>query len=59
MRRTDVDTGAPYRTMFDHYGIRCAFLPADSKMLERLETDHWTSRFHDDRWAVVTAPGVD
>jgi hypothetical protein len=56
---TAVDSGAPYRAMFDRYGIRCAFLPADSKMIVRLEADHWTSRFHDDRWAVLTAPGVD
>jgi len=56
---TAVDSGAPYRAMFDRYGIRCAFLPADSKMIERLETDHWTSRFHDDTWAVLTAPGAN
>ncbi len=56
---TAVDAGAPYRAMFDRYGIRCAFLPASSKMIERLETDHWTSRFRDDRWAVLTAPGGD
>jgi len=56
---TAVDNGAPYRAMFDRYGIRCAFLPADSKMIERLETDHWMSRFHDDTWAVLTAPGAN
>lgn len=28
---TAVDTGAPYRALFDRFGIRCAFLPADSK----------------------------
>ena len=56
---TAVDNGAPYRAMFDRYGIRCAFVPADSKMIERLETDHWTSRFRDDTWAVLTAPGAD
>jgi hypothetical protein len=56
---TAVDAGAPYREMFDRFGIRCAFLPADSKMVARLATDHWRSRFHDDRWAVLTAPGAD
>ena len=56
---TAVDAGAPYRAMFGRYGIRCAFLPADTKMTERLEADHWTRRFRDDRWAVLTAPGAD
>jgi hypothetical protein len=56
---TAVDTGAPYRALFDRYRIRCAFLPVDSKMIGRLATDHWQSRFQDDRWAVMTAPGAN
>jgi hypothetical protein len=56
---TAVDSGAPYRALFDRYRIRCAFLPAESRMIERLEADRWRTSFHDDRWAVLTAPGVD
>jgi hypothetical protein len=56
---TEIDGGAPYRPTFARYGIRCAFLPAESKMLGRLSADRWRTRFHDDKWAVLTAPGVD
>jgi hypothetical protein len=54
---TAVDTGAPYRALFDRFGIRCAFLPAESKMIGRLTADRWMLRFSDDRWAVLVAPG--
>ena len=33
---TAVDAGAAYRAMFERYGIRCAFLPTESKMIDRL-----------------------
>jgi hypothetical protein len=56
---TAVDLGAPYRPLFDRYGIHCAFLPTDSKMIARLTADLWTMRFQDDRWAVLAAPGAD
>ena len=56
---TAIDSGAPYRPTFDRYGIRCAFLPTESKMIERLTTDRWRTRFRDDKWAVLTAPGAD
>jgi hypothetical protein len=56
---TAVDTGAPYRPLFDRYGIRCAFLPVESKMIGRLTADRWSTRFRDERWAVLTAPGAD
>ena len=52
-----VDRGAPYRPLFDRWGIRCAFLPADSKTIDKLTLDRWQTRFRDDRWAVLTAPG--
>jgi hypothetical protein len=45
-------------TLFDRFGIRCAFLPAESKMIGRLTADRWTKRFSDDRWAVLVAPGA-
>ena len=55
---TAVDLGAPYRDLFDRYGIRCAFLPVESKMIGRLTAERWTMRFRDDRWAVLVAPGA-
>jgi hypothetical protein len=55
---TAVDAGAPYRELFDRFGIRCAFLPAESKIIGRLKADRWTMRFNDDRWAVLVAPGA-
>jgi hypothetical protein len=55
---TAVDAGAPYRELFDRFGIRCAFLPAESTMIGRLTADRWSIRFRDDRWAVLVAPGA-
>jgi hypothetical protein len=55
---TAVDAGAPYKDLFDRFGVRCAFLPAESKMIGRLTADRWTMRFSDDRWAVLVAPGA-
>jgi hypothetical protein len=55
---TAVDNGAPYRAMFDRYGIRCAFVPTDSKMMQTLSADRWQTRFRDERWAVLAAPGA-
>jgi len=55
---TAVDVGAPYQELFDRFQIRCAFLPVESKMIGRLSADRWTTRFRDDRWAVLVAPGA-
>jgi hypothetical protein len=52
-----IEQGAPYQPVFDRYGIRCAFLPASSKMTRRLRADGWRPRFLDDSWAVLAAPG--
>lgn len=53
-----IETGAPYRPVFDRYGIRCAFLPAVSQMSARLRADGWRPRFLDDTWSVLAAPGA-
>ncbi len=52
-----IESGAPYRPVFDRYGIRCAFLPASSRMSARLRADGWRPRFLDDTWSVLVAPG--
>jgi len=56
---TAVDSGTPYRPLFDRYGIRCAFLPVESKTIGVLTADRWRTTFRDDRWAVLAAPGAD
>jgi hypothetical protein len=50
------DQGGPYRPLFERYGIRCAILPAASKLLERLRADRWRDLYLDDKWAVAAAP---
>lgn len=50
----DIDHGGPYQNLFSRYGIRCAFLPADSKLVGRLRADGWQTPFWDDQWAVMT-----
>jgi hypothetical protein len=47
---------APYRPLFERWGIRCAFLPASSEMPATLARDGWTTRFRDDRFVVLAAP---
>jgi hypothetical protein len=54
-----VEAGAaPYRPLFTRFGIRCAFLRIESPTVPRLVADGWTTRFRDDTWAVLTAPGI-
>jgi hypothetical protein len=53
-----LENDAPYRPMFQRWGIRSAFLPADSTLVARLRGDGWRSRFADDKWVVLVAPGA-
>jgi hypothetical protein len=53
-----VESAGDYETMFDRYGITCAFLPEDSPTLPRLRHAGWRTRFSDDKWAVLAAPHV-
>jgi hypothetical protein len=46
----------PYRSLFDRWGIRCAFLPVASSTVAALERDGWITRFRDDRYTVQSAP---
>jgi hypothetical protein len=47
---------APYRPLFERWGIRCAFLPVGSPTLAALDRDGWVNRWRDGRWAVLSAP---
>jgi hypothetical protein len=39
------------------YGITCAFLPVESRTVKALDRLGWTTRFRDDRYVVLAAPG--
>jgi hypothetical protein len=47
----------PYRPLFERWGIGCAFLGPKSKLGLRLAAEGWSTRFADDRWTVLAAPG--
>ncbi len=52
-----VEAGAqPHRPLFDRFGIRCAFLPVRSTTVAALDKEGWTTRFRDEKWAVLEAP---
>ena len=54
----DVERGrAPYRPLFDRWGIRCAFLSVHSPTVAALERDGWVTRFRDEKYTVLAAPG--
>jgi hypothetical protein len=53
----DVERGrAPYKPLFDRWGIRCAFLSVKSPTVAALERDGWSTRFRDEKYAVMVAP---
>ncbi len=45
-----------YRPLFSRYGIGCAFLPVGSPTVKALAADGWSTRFRDQRYAVLAAP---
>ncbi|HVZ74122.1 MAG TPA: hypothetical protein VHJ20_17205 [Polyangia bacterium] len=53
-----IEAAGDYEAMFARYGIRCAFLPLTSPTLPRLRAAGWRTRFADDTWAVLAAPGA-
>jgi hypothetical protein len=48
-----IEHGGPYAPLFRHYGIRCAFLPADDKLAARLHADGWRTLYADAQWTVL------
>ena len=53
-----VEHGAPYLALFAKFGVRCAFIPAKSKLVDRLRADGWRAQFVDADWAVLAAPAL-
>ena len=49
---------APYQPLFAKFGVRCAFIPAKSKLADRLRGDGWRAQFLDADWAVLAAPAL-
>jgi hypothetical protein len=47
---------APYRPLFERWGIRCAFLPVASSTTAALDRDGWITRYRDDRYTVLESP---
>jgi hypothetical protein len=47
---------APYRPLFERWGIRCVFLAKGSPTVEALTSDGWVTRHRDDKWVVFSAP---
>jgi len=47
---------APYRPLFDRWGIRCVFLPVGSPTVKALDRDGWTTRYRDDKYTVLSGP---
>jgi hypothetical protein len=45
-----------YRPLFARYQISCAFLPIESRTVKTLSADGWTTRYRDQRYAVLSAP---
>ncbi len=53
-----IERGGAYRDTFARYDVRCAILPLDSKaLIARLAGDGWWTRFLDQDWTVLQAPG--
>ena len=46
---------APYRPLFERWGIRCVFLANGSPTVEALRRDGWLTRYRDDKWTVFSA----
>jgi hypothetical protein len=53
-----VEQGAPYQPLFAKFGVRCAFIPAKSKLVDHLRADGWRAQFLDTDWAVLAAPAL-
>ncbi len=51
-----VEHGAPYQALFARFGVRCAFIPAKSKLVNRLSADGWRAELVTSDWAVLSAP---
>jgi len=51
-----IEEGGPYRPIFDRYGMRSAFLPAQAPLVAKLRADGWRVVHLDERWTVLVAP---
>jgi hypothetical protein len=49
---------APYRPLFERWGIRCAFLADGSPTIAALTRDGWATRYADRAFTVLAAPAA-
>ena len=49
----EAETSGEYDALFNHFEIRCAFVPADSLVAQRLRTAGWVDRYHGPKWSVL------
>jgi hypothetical protein len=52
----ETERSGSYQAVFRRYGIKCAFVPAESVMAHSLRRAGWRESYADDRWAVLTNP---
>ncbi len=53
-----VETTGDYRDLFERHSIRCAFVPTETVLAQRLTRDGWTALYQDGLWAVLAKPGL-
>jgi len=52
--QVQVETSGEFERLFERYGIRCAYLPAASRVGAVLVCAGWTPVFRDSAWAVLS-----
>jgi len=52
--QVQVETSGEFERLFERYGIRCAYLPAASRVGAALVRAGWTPVFRDSAWAVLS-----
>ena len=48
------ETSGEYDALFSRFEIRCAFVPANSLVAQRLRTDGWIDRYRGPKWTVLS-----
>jgi hypothetical protein len=51
-----IERSGDYEETFRRYSIRCAFLPTESLLTERLTNAHWAPLYKDPTWIVLAHP---
>jgi hypothetical protein len=49
------ESSGDYEGLFERYGIRCAFIPKESLIAQRLATSGWKALYEDSDWVVLAS----